>query len=64
MGVMMEELWILLHGFFYFCSVFTIYMLQDARMTLQVAEIAFLCFAHGMDVFLELAESGFFFSCQ
>lgn len=61
LGVMMEELWILLHGFFYFCSVFTIYMLQDARMTLQVAEIAFLCFAHRMDVFLELAESGFFF---
>lgn len=59
LGIMIEELWILLHGFFYFCSVFTIYTLQDARVTLQVTGIAFFCFAHRMDVALELAESDF-----
>lgn len=59
LGIMMEELWMPLHGFFYFCSVFTIYMLQDARETLQVTEIAFLCFAHRMDVPLKLAKRAF-----
>lgn len=59
LGVMMEKPWIPLRGFFHFCSVFTIFVLQNARVTLQVTEIAFLCFAHRMDVALELAERAF-----
>lgn len=59
LGIMIEEPWIPLHGFFYFCSVFTVDMLQDAWVTLQVTEIAFLCFAHRTDVALELAERAF-----